>query len=131
MRCRDAACKACHLFLPSCGKYFHELCVTCREQQFSNDVRCDHCKSWSLEEWARVQTYKDRVASEREGRRERKVYLLSLVFRGFCYLILIYLLQMLLPISQGLVDVNHMRRVSMMMMMIFSTPFMTDYIVLC
>ena len=66
-RCRGFEGRTYHLLkMPS-----HELCVTWRGLQFSNDVICDHCRSCSLAECAAVQDYK--LATQHERKRKRRV----------------------------------------------------------
>ena len=45
-------------------------CVAFRGQQCSSDNSCDYCRSWSPEEWARVQDFNDTLASQYERKRE-------------------------------------------------------------
>ena len=62
-RCRSTEDRTSHDFLASHNKDSHEM-YSCRAQFYSNDARCDHCKSSSSEEWAGLQSYNDKLASQ-------------------------------------------------------------------
>ena len=48
-KCKGKEGEMCYRFLPSLAKDTHELCVTCRSQNCSLDLRCNHWASWSFD----------------------------------------------------------------------------------
>ena len=55
-----------------------ELCVTCREQNCSVDLRCDQCVLWSADKWSHVQAYSDELQKQHEEREVKVIFFLSL-----------------------------------------------------
>ena len=60
--------KSCNCFLPSLMEDSHKLCVTCRGQYCSLDLECDHCASWTVDNWSRVQAYFEELQRQLEGK---------------------------------------------------------------
>ena len=54
-------------------------CNSCSGQQCSNELRCDHCRSWSWssDEWAKVYAYNGKITSQLKRKKERKVQSIS------------------------------------------------------
>ena len=56
-RCSGTGGTTCHCFDHLVIRIFMSYVLWCRGLQCSSDVRCDYCRSWSSEEWARLQAY--------------------------------------------------------------------------
>ena len=54
-----------------------------RGQVCSDDLRCDHCKSWSVDRWSVVQAYIDELQERHEEERKVLSKSSSLYFSGF------------------------------------------------
>ena len=61
----------CSRFLPSFDKDSHDLCTVCHGQVCDVNLHCPHYETWSVDHWAKVQSYIDELTEQREGK-ERK-----------------------------------------------------------
>ena len=68
-KCRGKKSKICNSFLFSLMRDSHELCVMCRIQNCSVNLRCDFFASWSGDKWSLVQACVDELQNVKEGRR--------------------------------------------------------------
>ena len=65
--------KTCDHFLSAVAKDSYNLCVVCKGQRCSSELRHEHCLDWSPDRWARVQIYQSFLALQMEKKKERKV----------------------------------------------------------
>ena len=49
-RCKGSEGRICHKILSAKETDSYDLGITCRGQQCNIEVRCDHCKSWTVED---------------------------------------------------------------------------------
>ena len=79
-KCKGKEGKMCNHCAPSLAKDSQVICVACRGQNCSVDLRFDYA-FWSMDKWSCIQAYIDDLECERKI--ERKLKFSSFTFTGF------------------------------------------------
>ena len=70
-RCRGSEGRTCYRFFPLCEDS-HDLCILRRGQHCNVDIRLDHCKLWSCDDWTRVQAFADKLGTQHKKKKKGK-----------------------------------------------------------